>query len=81
MAEGREEGRKEGRIEGRIVNLISQICQNLQRGKSAAEMAYWLAEPEEVIQSICDIAQSYAPDYDVEKIYADYCGDAGVVSA
>ena len=77
---GYDTGYGSGYDKGLIVNLISLVCRNIQRGKSVAEMADWLAEPEEVIQNICDIAQSYAPDYDVEKIYADYCERADAVS-
>lgn len=30
-----------------------------------------LEESEEVIRKICDVANQYAPDYDVEKILRD----------
>ena len=79
LAEGRKAGHKEGLEEGLMAGgakkLISQVCQKLRKGKAVSDIADCLEESEAVIQKICDIAQDYAPDYDVEKIYADFCTD------
>ena len=72
MREGREEGRKEGRKEGREEGyreaLVSIVIKKLQKGMSAEEIADFLEEDVLTIQRIYDIANTYAPKYDIEKI-------------
>lgn len=72
MREGREEGRKEGRKEGREEGyreaLVSIVIKKLQKGMSAEEIADFLEEDVLTIQRIYDIANTYAPEYDIEKI-------------
>lgn len=72
MREGREEGRKEGREEGRKEGyreaLVSIVIKKLQKGMSAEEIADFLEEDVLTIQRIYDIANTYAPEYDIEKI-------------
>ena len=53
---------------GEIKKLVSQVCRKLVKGNSVEEIADMLEEEPEMIQTICDIAAQYAPDYDVEKI-------------
>ena len=55
-------------MEGRTQQLISQVCKKLQKNYSVPDIADMLEEKEEDIQRICDIAQTYAPDYNIEKI-------------
>lgn len=68
MREGREEGRKEGREEGYREALVSIVIKKLQKGMSAEEIADFLEEDVLTIQRIYDIANTYAPKYDIEKI-------------
>ena len=66
--EGREEGRKEGRKEGYREALVSIVIKKMQKGMSAEEIADFLEEDVLTIQRIYDIANTYAPEYDIEKI-------------
>lgn len=66
--EGHEEGRKEGRKEGYREALVSIVIKKLQKGMSAEEIADFLEEDVLTIQRIYDIANTYAPEYDIEKI-------------
>ena len=66
--EGREEGRKEGRKEGYREALVSIVIKKLQGGMSAEEIADFLEEDVLTIQRGYDIANTYAPEYDIEKI-------------
>ena len=63
--EGREEGRKEGRKEGYREALVSIVIKKLQKGMSAEEIADFLEEDVLTIQRIYDIANTYAPEYDI----------------
>ena len=64
IREGREEGRKEGYREA----LVSIVIKKMQKGMSAEEIADFLEEDVLTIQRIYDIANTYAPEYDIEKI-------------
>ena len=64
----REEGYTEGHAEGDTGRLVSQICKKLKKGMSVAQIADAVEEDEARVQLIVDLAQKYAPDYDVDKI-------------
>ena len=66
--EGFKEGREEGRKEGYREALVSIVIKKLQKGMSAEEIADFLEEDVLTIQRIYDIAKTYAPEYDIEKI-------------
>ena len=53
---------------GELTTLIRQCVKKLQKGISAADIADTLEEDFSVIQSICNIAEKYAPEYEVKKI-------------
>ena len=72
--EGRKEGRIEGREEGRIKILVTQVCKKLAKGMEASDLADMLEEEESVIQNICDAAEHYTQDYDVESITMELLG-------
>ncbi len=72
--EGRKEGRIEGREEGRIKILVTQVCKKLAKGMEASDIADMLEEEESVIQNICDAAEHYTQDYDVESITMELLG-------
>ena len=61
---------QESKEQGEETKLISQICKKLQKHKSAAVIAEELEEPEEKVSLICETARRFAPDYDVDEIYA-----------
>ncbi len=60
--------REEGHVEGDTGRLVNQICKKLKKGMSVAQIADAVEEDEARVQTITDVAQKYAPDYDVEKI-------------
>ena len=60
--------REEGHAEGDTGRLVSQICKKLKKGISVAQIADAVEEDEARVQAIVDVAQKYAPDYDVESI-------------
>lgn len=67
-AEGHAKGRAEGRAEGRNEKLIIQICKKLKKNKSTVEIADDLEEDISVIESICKIAEPFAPEYDEQQV-------------
>lgn len=60
--------REEGREEGRNCKLVEQVCKKLRKHCTVPEIADMLEEQESTIQSIYDVAETFAPDYDVDKI-------------
>ena len=56
---------------GELTTLIRQCIKKLQKGTSVEDIADMLEEDFSVIQSICNIAEKYAPEYEVEKICRD----------
>ena len=61
-------GIREGREEGYREALVSIVIKKLQKGMSAEKIADFLEEDVLTIQRIYDIANTYAPEYDIEKI-------------
>ena len=68
-AEGRVEGRAEGRAEGQMCSLITQVVKKMKKNYPVEQIADELEEEEAVIRKICDTAEQFAPEYDVEQIY------------
>ena len=60
-------GVREGELRKIIEISIKKICKNI----SAAEVAEMVEADEALIRRIYDVAKLYAPDYDVDKIYAE----------
>ncbi|MCM1084078.1 MAG: transposase [Clostridium sp.] len=67
--DGRNEGIGIGRKQGEAKKLITQICRKKQKSKSPEVIAEELEEDFEQVKRIYDIADRFAPEYDVEKIY------------
>lgn len=63
----RAEARAEGRKEGQELLLIKMVCKKLKRGKMISEILEDWEEESTVIEEIYRTAQTFAPDYDVEK--------------
>ena len=66
---GRIEGERTGRSEGELFKLVKMTVKKLKKGNTAEETAKMLEEPIEMIQMIYDVADEYAPEYDVENIF------------
>lgn len=66
-----DEVRAEGREEGGDLKLIMQICRKLKKQKAVATIAEELEEDIETVENICKVAEKFAPDYDVERIYEE----------
>ncbi len=71
--EARAEGRAEGRTEGELRKVIDQCCRKLLKGKSAEEIADALECDLSQINTIVNLAQKYAPDYNVDQILEELC--------
>ena len=67
-----EKGREEGRVNGELAKLISMICKKKAKGIAAKDTADMLEEEEEVVYRIYEIAENYAPDYDIEAICEEF---------
>ena len=64
LATGREEGHEEGSEE----TIIRKVCLKLRKGKEIWQIADELEEDESRIKAICDAIESFAPDYDEERV-------------
>ena len=47
---------------------MEQVCKKLKKKCTVSQIADMLEEKEGTIQAICDIAQAFEPDYDVDEI-------------
>ena len=61
--------REDGKREGCDKHLISLICKKLTRGLDLETIAAEVEEEVTTIKPICEVAQKYAPNYDVDAIY------------
>lgn len=68
VQETRRVSRAEGRAEGELRNKVQLVCKKLEKGMAVSEIADILEEEETFIQRICDTAEAFAPEYDVDKI-------------
>ena len=71
MCKAWEDHRKLCMREGELRKIIEQSVKKLCNDVNAAETAVMLEENEALIQRIYKAAELYAPDYDVDKIYAE----------
>ncbi|MCM1040249.1 MAG: Rpn family recombination-promoting nuclease/putative transposase [Ruminococcus sp.] len=69
VPETRRIAREEGRREGKEFLLINMVCKKLAKGKTTEQIAEELEEEISRVESICKAAETFAPDYDTEKIY------------
>ena len=69
MERGIAQGIEQGVGQGSLQRLVNQVCSKLKKGKTPEEIADALEEPVENIQKICRIAERYAPEYPVEKVW------------
>lgn len=66
--EAYEEGERAGSSKGEFLKLVTQTVKKLKKGNTAEETAEMLEESVETIQMIYDVADEFAPEYDVESI-------------
>ncbi|MBS7183684.1 MAG: hypothetical protein KH047_09380, partial [Eubacterium sp.] len=66
---GQEIGEKIGQQIGQELKLIEIVCKKLKKNKTAEQIADELEEDITDIEKIYDVAEKFAPDYDVNKIY------------
>lgn len=69
LEKGEAIGLKKGLDQGRMLQLIEQTCKKLKKGKSALDISDELEQSLSVIETICEAAKPFAPEYDVHQIY------------
>ncbi len=67
--DGIEYGKKLGIDQGQRLKLIQLVCKKLARGRKPKDIADALEEDVSEIETICEAAADFAPDYDCEMIY------------
>ena len=60
--------REEGLAAGELALLVRMVCRKFSKGLSPEQIADHLETDIEQIIKICNVASSYAPDYDTERI-------------
>ena len=63
-----EYGFENGYEEGRKRYFIEIICKKLRKGKKIETIAEELDEDISIVEKIYEIAQNFAPEYDIEEI-------------
>ena len=63
-----DEGYEDGFHNGELSKLIKQICRKLQKDKSPETIADELEEDYNTVKHICDVAKTFAPEYDAKEI-------------
>ncbi len=66
---GQKIGEKIGQQIGQELKLIEIVCKKLKKNKTAEQIADELEEKITDIEKIYAVAEKFAPDYDVNKIY------------
>lgn len=66
---GQKIGEKIGQQIGQVLKLIGQVCKKIKKNKTAKQIADELEEKITDIEKIYAVAEKFAPDYDVNKIY------------
>lgn len=65
---GRRKGILIGEQNGRVYIIVSLLCSKLEKQYTVEKISEELEMPEKSIETLCEIAEKYKPDYDVEKI-------------
>jgi len=50
-------------------HLVEQICKKLRRGMEVEQIANEVENDVVRVQMICNIAERFAPDYDVKEVF------------
>ena len=62
-------GEKRGEERGEERHLVEQICKKLRRGMEVEQIANEVENDVVRVQMICNIAERFAPDYDVKEVF------------
>lgn len=68
LREGREEGLRTGISYGELQNLVRMVLKKMRKDVSCEITAELFEEPVEKIRKIYEVAEKYAPEYDIESI-------------
>ena len=68
LREGREEGLRTGINDGELQNLVRMVLKKMRKDVSYEITAELFEEPVEKIRKIYEVAEKYAPEYDIESI-------------
>ena len=68
-------GIERGQAIGRECTMIDLVCRKLSKGKAPDEIAEELDEDRDHIDTICSVAEKYAPDYNRDAIYSELSKD------
>ena len=68
LREGREEGLRTGINYGELQNLVRMVLKKMRKDVSYEITAELFEEPVEKIRKIYEVAEKYAPEYDIELI-------------
>lgn len=63
------QGMERGIERGSELRLISMVCRKLKKGNSVEQIAKELEEELEVVERICEVAEQFSPEYDINQIY------------
>lgn len=63
---------EKGKKQGEIMTLISLVCKKLLKNKDISTIADELETEYDIIADICQAAQAFAPEYDIEAIFEVY---------
>ena len=69
IEQGIKQGLTQGRTQGEDRKLIELVCKKLKKEKTPNTIASELEEDLEKIQSICEVAAPFAPDYAFDEVY------------
>ncbi|MCD8131925.1 MAG: hypothetical protein LUE16_11750, partial [Lachnospiraceae bacterium] len=72
-AKGEARGEARGEAKGGLRKVVDQSCRKLAKGKTVEEIADALECDLSQIDVIVEVAQKYAPGYDVDKILEELC--------
>ena len=68
IQDAREEGFEQGIEQGEDRHLIELICKKLRRGRTVEQIADEVEEDISRVQAICDVAEVYAPNYNLDDV-------------
>ena len=72
IQKGMERGIAQGESLGEMKKLVALVCRKLRKNKSIEMIAFELEEEYSVIESICNCAEKYSPEYDEVDVYREY---------
>ena len=76
MCKGMQEWLEEKLEEGLELKLVKQVCRKLRKGKTIEQIAEDLDEDIAEIRSICEAAETFAPEYDEEQVFHKVMGNS-----